>query len=110
MEKDFSKRNLVCPNCGSPDRFMEQLGQELKDRKLFKEEMRAYYEVKQGTLLDQSRVAFIPLGSMLPGFHIATDICMKCGTIYAVELVRTEGKFMGIQPEKPKYTPRFSAN
>lgn len=97
MDKDYAKRFPVCPNCSGTDRFMEQLGQELKDRGLTPPETRVYMESKDGTLMNDKMVSRLPIGAIIPGFHIATDICMTCGTIYAVELVRTEGKFMGIQ-------------
>ncbi len=100
MRTDFNKTFLVCPNCGNPNRFMEQLGQELKDKGWASEEVRTCLTSNQGTFLDKTRVNLIPIGSTVPGFLIETDICMNCGTVYAVKLVRTEGKFMGIQPER----------
>ena len=97
MDKDFNKTFTQCPNCGSPDRFMESLGQELKDRKIANDKLQTFFSQVQGTLLDQRMTDRIPIGSSLPGFIVATDICTECGTIYAVKLIRTEGKFMGIQ-------------
>ena len=97
MESNFAKDFKQCPNCGSDQRFMEQLGQELKDRKLAGEETNIYFSQASGTLMDGRKAAFMPIGIMLPGFQVATDICMDCGTIYAVRMVRLESKFMGVQ-------------
>ncbi len=92
MEKDFSRQFDTCPSCGSKDRFLEQLGNELKERGLAREEWNMHMDVKQGVVLDQTKEATIPVGAELPGYGFMTDICMDCGCIYAVDIRRIEAK------------------
>ena len=99
MDKNFRATFILCPNCGSNERFLESLAQELKDRGLADREWSFSFDARQGVVVDQERArqGRIPIGSELPGFAIRTDICMKCGTIYAVELIRLQGK-TGLSP------------
>ncbi len=92
MDKDFTRQFDQCPNCGSTDRFLEQLGKEIKERGLAREEWGMFLDVKQGIVIDQAKEAAIPIGSSLPGFDYKTDICMDCGSIYAVSIARIEVK------------------
>ena len=100
MEKDFHRTFTKCPCCGSEDRFLEQLGNELKDRGLAREEWNFHMDVKEGIVLDQKKVAAIPIGSEVPGYGFMTDICMDCGCIYAVDITRTDAK-ASIAPMPP---------
>lgn len=92
MNKDFHKEFKKCPCCGSEDRFLEQLGNELKARGLAREEWNFHLDVKQGVVLDRTKEAAIPIGSEVPGYGIMTDICMNCGCIYAVDITRNDVK------------------
>lgn len=111
MDKNFNKAFPLCPNCNSPHRFMEELGQEVKERGLARPEWRALYEVRTGVLVDQDRAILIPIGAAVPGFHIGLDICMDCGTLYAVELARLEGRIDSTSlPKKPQQPPNYKAS
>jgi len=93
MDKNFHKEFTQCPNCGSIYRFCEQLGQELKDRGLAKPDWNFNYGVCSGVVMDGNYTqAKILAGATLPGYGIAVDICMDCGTLYAVRLNRLEGE------------------
>ena len=92
MDKDFHRTFTKCPCCGSEDRFLEQLGNELKARGLAREEWNFHLDIRQGVVLDQVKEAAIPIGSEVPGYGIATDICMDCGCIYAIDLTRNDVK------------------
>ena len=100
MDKDFHKKFSKCPSCGSEDRFLEQLGNELKERKLARDEWNMRWDFRQGVVADQAKAKSIPIGSELPGFEVATDICMNCGCMYATSLTRISGK-IGIVPPPP---------
>jgi len=100
MEKDFHRTFTKCPCCGSEDRFLEQLGNELKDRGLAREEWSFHLDVKQGVVLDQTKVAAIPIGSEVPGYGLITDICMNCGCVYAIDLTRDDAE-SSIAPVPP---------
>ncbi len=117
MDTDFSKEFKECPNCKSTERFFEELNKALKGRGLVPPEHRLYLEVKQNAPISKQVLERLPIGSEIPGFAYATDICTGCGTIYTVALQRVEMK-KGIQTSRiipPKITmegmgndPRFS--
>ncbi|KKM92848.1 hypothetical protein LCGC14_1214200 [marine sediment metagenome] len=99
MEKQFHKKFGTCPGtkqdgtpCGGTHRFMEELGKELKTRGFARPEWNLRYDVREGVPTDKNFRGTMPVGTMLPGFEIMTDICMDCGTLYAVELRRVENK------------------
>lgn len=92
MDKDFHREFNKCPCCGSEDRFLEQLGNELKDRGLAREEWQFHLDIKQGVAVDPTKEAAIPIGSEIPGYGLITDVCMDCGCIYAIDLTRMDAK------------------
>jgi len=100
MDKNFHRTFTKCPCCGSEDRFLEQLGNELKDRGLARPEWQFHLDVRQGVAIDQQKAAAIPIGSELPGYGIMTDICMDCGCIYAIDITRIDMK-KSIAPAPP---------
>lgn len=92
MDKNFHVTFDQCPNCGSTQQFFQQLGQELKDRGLARSEWNMHYDSRQGVAVDQLKQNLMLVGTSLPGFIIVTDICMDCGTVYAVELRRIDAQ------------------
>ena len=100
MEKDFHREFTKCPQCGSEDRFLEELGKELKERGVAREEWNMHLDVKEGHVVDEAKEAAIPIGSDVPAFGIITDICMNCGCIYASVLQRRDAK-KGLPPAQP---------
>ena len=100
MEKDFRKKFDLCPVCGSDRQFLKELGDELKERGLARPEWNMRYDSRQGIVFDQDRQTIFPIGISLPGYYIMTDICMDCGTVYAVEMGRIEGKTAAHEPSK----------
>jgi len=75
-----------CPNCGSEQRFLETLATELRSRGLARTNWNFYYDSRNGIVMDKAKEAVLPIGTKVPGFNILTDICLDCGTIYAVYL------------------------
>jgi len=92
MDKDFHRTFTKCPCCGSENRFLEQLGNTLKERGLAREEWNFHLDVKQGHMVDPTKEAAIPIGSEVPGYGLITDICMNCGCVYAIDLTRNDVK------------------
>ena len=92
MDKDFHREFKKCPACGSENRFLEELGNELKERGLAREEWIMHLDVREGHVVDQVKEAAIPIGSDVPAFGIITDVCMDCGCIYAIDLTRIDKK------------------
>ncbi len=83
---NISKRFDHCPLCESKERFFEMMGNELKLRGIAKPEVGFYLDMKSGAMGNKEMINRLPIGSELPGFSYATDICMKCGLIYAVRI------------------------
>lgn len=83
---NISKRFDQCPVCESKERFFEQMGNELKLRGILKPEIGVFMDMKSGTIGNKEMINRLPIGSELPGFAYATDICIKCGLIYAVRI------------------------
>lgn len=92
MDKDFHKTFTKCPCCGSEDRFLEQLGNELKERGLTGEDWAMHMDVRQGVVVDKTKEAAIPIGSEVPGYGFMTDICMDCGCVHAIDITRSDVK------------------
>lgn len=92
MDKDFTRQFTKCPCCGSENRFFEQLGNELKERGLAREEWNFHLDVKEGVVVDRSSEAAIPIGSEVPSYGMMTDVCMDCGCMYAIDLTRMSVK------------------
>ena len=88
MGSNFAKDFTQCPNCGSEQRFFEELGKEIKARGLASEDWRQAYDDKQGVVMDPTKDAKLPIGSTVPAFIIITDICLDCGSVYAIHLER----------------------
>jgi len=99
IHKTFDK----CPACGSDKRFVQTLVEIAKDRGLARENWKMFFDSRRGYVLDQNRVILMPIGSKVPAFQIATDICMECGCIYAVGLAAGEGTIKAEQ--LPPFTP-----
>ena len=100
MDKNFKKSFTKCPCCGSEDRFLEQLGDELKARGLARPECSFHLDIRQGVVIDQAKEAAVPIGSEIPAYGLVTDICMNCGCIYAIDLTRSDAK-KTIAPQPP---------
>lgn len=83
INKEFN----TCPNCGSKRRFLEHLSNEVKKVGMASEQWRGFfYDHRNGVVVDKAKEPMIPIGTALPGYAILTDICLDCGTIYAVRL------------------------
>lgn len=100
MEPGFKKSFDKCPNCGSPDRFCEQLAQEMKDRGLARQEWSLFLTKGTGPVIDRNRAILMPVGVKIPAYIYATDVCMDCGTQYAIFLERGETQITA-QEEPP---------
>lgn len=112
MDKDFRVEFSSCPACGSDQQFLKELGKELVERGLARPDFAQRYEMRTGVIADQNKTVLIPIGIKLPGYHIVTDICMNCGTMFAVELRRIEGTTQAAPMNKQKFQhpPNFSTS
>ena len=101
MDKNFHKEFPTCPNCGSDQRFCEQLGMEAKEKGQARKEWTFYYETRKGLVMDTVNQPNLLVGTTLPGFLIHMDICMDCGTFYAIFIARIEGQTKAVSMPKP---------
>ncbi len=95
----INKTFLDCPNCGSTSRFLQTLGDKVRERGITRPEWSMFFDVREGVVSDQTRDAMIPIGSEMPTFLIYTDICLDCGTIYAVHIEEGTAK-KGVRPQQ----------
>ena len=100
MDKEFTRQFTKCPCCGSEDRFLEKLGDELKERGLTRDDWKFHLDVRKGVVVDKTKEAAIPIGSEVPEYGLITDICMDCGCLYAVDITRSNVK-KSIAPPQP---------
>ena len=97
--ENTEKKFEACPVCGSKERFFETLAKQLKELGYAREDWGFYFNSISGVVLDKAKEASIPMGAEVPGFEVYTDICLDCGTIYAVRLVSGEAKKAVIPPK-----------
>ena len=85
---EFSK----CPACGSEKRFVEEMAKEMKDKGWMREQLSFFALMINGVVKDENPVSEskIPIGSNVPAYGIGLDVCLDCGCIYAVKLIRDE--------------------
>jgi len=80
------KRFDKCPACGSKNRYLEGMANQLKVRGIARKEWTFCKETKTGAVLDEATASKIPIGSKVPAYSFDTDICSECGCIYALKL------------------------
>lgn len=83
---EINKQFNQCPNCGSSNRLLESLAEELKDKGYARKHWKLGLDFRQGAVVDQSKEATIPIGGKVPSYQITTDVCVDCGTVYAVDI------------------------
>lgn len=89
-----------CPNCGSTKRFAGSVAHEENER-LGKTDDKMVYGLNQmtGAIMVQARQKGLIHGMKVPLVMAITDICLDCGTLYAVQLQRAEG-MAGLPPQQ----------
>ena len=83
---EFSK----CPICKSENRYCESLGNQEKARGHMRKELTFAFQVIKGICLDQDMEAKLPMGTTLPSYHVTTDICSDCGTLYVIRIIEDQ--------------------
>ena len=90
MPNTLRKTIDTCPTCGGTDLFFKSLTQLVKDRHLAKPDYSLHLISHQGLAIDLKTTSNLLIGSTVPGFKIAIDICKSCGTVFATELQQLE--------------------
>jgi len=106
METTWIKEFTQSQNCGSTERFCRNMAKELRERGLAREEWNFYFDDRMGAAIDPSKAPMLIIGTSIPGYHICTDICEDCGTIYAVKLERVPAKTTPGPSQGPPGMPR----
>ncbi len=88
MDNDFNRTFTKCPCCGSDSRFFEQLGNELKERGIARDEWGFHLQMGEGVVADNVKEPAVPIGSEFPTYGFITEVCMDCGCVYAIDLRR----------------------
>ena len=87
-DKVFTREFDKCPACGKSELFLGGIAAELKERGVVDKEWNFYYDQRQGVVMQPNKDLALPIGSEMPGYYFATDICSNCGCIYVVKLQR----------------------
>lgn len=88
MEKELVKTFDKCPMCGSAERLCEAMGEEVRAKGLCRKEWVFHYDIRDGVVTDTKKLEAIKTGDELPTYVIMTDICLNCGCVYAVKIVK----------------------
>ena len=75
-----------CPACASENRYCETLGNQEKARGHMRKELTFAFQVIEGVCMDKAIEPRLPMGTTLPVYHVTTDICSDCGTIYVTKI------------------------
>jgi len=75
-----------------PEPFFESLVKVAKGRGLVPPDYHFWLDAKQGTVLQPQHIERLPIGSEIPAFQFAAEICATCGTVYAARLERATAK------------------
>ena len=121
MDEVFSKTFTKCPVCelkawlmemlevggekpSGTNFFFDQLSQEAVKRGLAKEGWKLVMELKEGAAIDPNRAVILPIGAKVPAYGVMTDVCMDCGTVFALKLQKGQSLVqMGKTPKIPPF-------
>jgi len=81
-----------CPNCHSTRRLAEEATKFMKKKGWALEDFTYYTHIIQGTPTDKRVFSKIPIGSSIPIIWAGMDICLDCGTVYAVRVASSKAQ------------------
>ena len=93
-------RFAKCPWCGSTDRMMGRLGNELKEQGLIDENMEVGLAEVGGPIIDPTKVSQMLVASVKPGMFALRDICIGCGREITVKIEK-KPVMIGLQQGRP---------
>ena len=101
-----------CPNCGSERRFAKSIADELIEKGLMGKDLNWGLHLIGGPIYDQRKIPTMLVGvSTAPVALASVDVCLDCGTIYAIRLEKGEavlGTTMGPIQQMPN-TPQSAS-
>lgn len=86
MDIGFKKEFTKCPNCGSEERFCEEIAKLAISKGLAQADWKLYFDRRAGGVFNQKNIPIVPADGRVPAFSILTDTCMGCGAIYTTEI------------------------
>ena len=90
-----------CPNCGSSRRLAGEATAYMRSKGWVLDDYNYYTHIIKGIPTDQRVMNKIPLGSSIPAIWAGMDICLDCGTVWAVKVVSTKGQLTIGNKDKP---------
>jgi len=96
-----------CPVCGSTRRFAVSVAEEQREKGLMGEGLKYGIYQMAGPILDPRKVNQMLVGTKVPTVSVLLDVCMDCGTIYAVRLERGEVPLRMVVAQPPPGQPPF---
>ena len=98
IDKNLSKEFPKCPCCKAESALVHNIGKEMKDQHLAREDWTPCMDVKQGIVLDQNYKVLLPVGKIVnAGYVIQTDVCTECGCVWAVKVQRAPARISAQQ-------------
>jgi ribosomal protein S27AE len=88
---NFEKLEQMAKANTSPG-LVEDIALEVKAKGWMRADLEVCATELNGIVGDLALDAKIPIGSILPAFRVKVDVCSKCGSVYAVKIIRTEVK------------------
>ena len=86
MMAEFSK----CPNCGSENRMGKKLAEQYGEA----QEGVIFGVINERTVIANPNKAGRIIGATVPAAMVLADVCLDCGTIFAVRCEKTEARIM----------------
>lgn len=86
LQVEVIKRFEKCPDCGSTERMMGKLGDELKEQGLIGKDMEVGLIEVGGPIIDPTKTGQMLTKSIRPGMFALRDICIGCGRQVTVKI------------------------
>lgn len=92
--------------CGSTRRFAGEVAEEQREKGLMGKGLKVGIFQMSGPIADPRKVNQMLVGTKVPIISALLDICMECGTLYAVRLERGDAPLSAIMAQ-PRGQPPF---
>jgi len=88
-----------CPNCGSFAKVTDAPAQEARAKGRLSPGFIPCIQVLRTVVVDNTLVGKIPIGSAVPAIASYMDICLNCGTYYAIRVEIGEARLGAMMPK-----------
>lgn len=94
-----------CPHCGSTRRLAGEVAQEQVEKGQMDKGLKYGLHQLGGPILDPRKVNQMLVGTKVPTVSALLDVCLDCGTIYAVRLEKGEVPLKAVVAKPPPGQP-----